>query len=137
MYNDILTKAATDRSYVDAIIAIKSREQGVPSLLGYNPLKPYGPKSAQFRILPIQDIELIVWRRKVVVPLLARTNFLRGAHGVHLGHSINYNRVAVRYWWPGMRKDFKQFTQQCTFCSEFDRYDSFRIANSENTENQF
>ena len=125
MHNDILAKATSDNSYVDAVIAIRCENLDYIEFLGYNPLEQYGDK--QIKIHTVQEVDLLIWERKVIVPFSARSNFLRDAHRVHLGHSVNYDRVALRYWWPGMQQAFMNFTNLCTLCAEFDRIDSLEI----------
>ena len=125
MYNDILTKATSDNSYIDTIFAICCGNLDYIEFLGYNPLEQYGDK--QIELHTVQGITLLIWERKIIVPFSARTTFLRDAHRVHLGFLANYDRIALRYWWPEMQQEFREFTNLCTLCAEFDKFDSLEI----------
>lgn len=69
----------------------------------------------------INDEDCTPW--KLCVPTGSRIQVLRENHdsvtGGHLGVRKTSNKVANRYFWPGMFQDIKRYVQQCECCQKY------------------
>jgi len=72
------------------------------------------------------DADGILYKRKsngehqLLVPQSLMHDVMRLNHdpvyGAHPGIKRNYSLVALRYWWPGMRKSIEDFVNSCDLC---------------------
>ncbi|KAL8441521.1 hypothetical protein Emed_007557 [Eimeria media] len=57
---------------------------------------------------------------RIVLPAALRHRAIHAHHlsyyGGHFGVAKTAERLWVRYWWPSLRRDVKQFLRRCAFC---------------------
>jgi hypothetical protein len=77
-----------------------------------------------------EDILYRVRRRKnrkeevqLVVPEKRRAEVMQWEHDTkaagHMGVFKTAERIAKKYWWPGMRNDIQRYVRECLVCQEF------------------
>jgi hypothetical protein len=79
-----------------------------------------------------EDVLYRVRRRKnrkeevqLVVPETRRKEVMEREHDTkaagHMGVFKTVERIAKKYWWPGMRTDIQKYVKECLICQEFKR----------------
>ena len=92
-------------------------------------LRPETGKQSQPGERPFRCIGKWLWRveeggLQFVVPdnVDVKDQLLQELHSSaaagHLGHAKTYERLARRFWWPGMRADVLQFCSRCIPCQQ-------------------
>ncbi|XP_066951861.1 uncharacterized protein [Macrobrachium rosenbergii] len=81
----------------------------------------YQDKDFLFRLFrPSKSPSTHTWldQHQLVVPSVFRKSLLDLAHSTesHLGIHKTFDRLAENFFWPGMKKDVKDFVQQCHHC---------------------
>ncbi|KAL8447032.1 hypothetical protein Emed_004662 [Eimeria media] len=71
---------------------------------------------------------------RIVLPAALRHRAIHAHHlsyyGGHFGVAKTAERLWVRYWWPSLRRDVKQFLRRCAFClATTDRPQAWRWLN--------
>ncbi|XP_066979099.1 uncharacterized protein [Macrobrachium rosenbergii] len=85
----------------------------------------YQDKDFLFRLFrPSKSPSTHTWldQHQLVVPSVFRKSLLDLAHSTesHLGIHKTFDRLAENFFWPGMKKDVKDFVQQCHHCQVTD-----------------
>ena len=62
---------------------------------------------------------------QVILPKSRRGQVLELAHDVpmagHKGQERTLQRICGRFWWPGLKKDVKQYVRSCPECQKMSR----------------
>lgn len=76
-----------------------------------------------FRVIKSNNSLLSEFEWKLVVPLESREEILTKNHSEptsgHFGVFKTYKRLALRYYWPGIRKDVIKFIANCETCAAY------------------
>ncbi len=62
---------------------------------------------------------LLIDNDRILVPSKARQGLMKALHGGHLGADKMNNTARSRYWWPDIRKDIKDYGDNCLTCVKF------------------
>ena len=66
--------------------------------------------------LRIQD-GFLLYNDKYVIPKSLREKLVAASHYGHQGSELTVSKLSESYFWPGLRRDVKEFIRSCRICS--------------------
>ena len=110
-------KEIEDKSYKELIEALEAGKN-VNNLPLEHVGRRYKPMWSELSVEKFEEIKLVMWNDRIVVPTDLREVILEKLHVAHCGITKTREAAKEIYYWPRMNEDIERFVGRCEKCIE-------------------